>query len=434
MPADTDFVATLLGDKVSTAAASTSFPRHRWYSVKESFSSILVEAAIEHEGCGEGDLILDPFCGGGTVPVTAALRGLSALGIEVNPFLAFVSKAKLSRLSSGDFRRRAEEVVAGVTAGAPSALDGYSTFTKARNYERGLFNQKVLTAFEGGWKATDSLPRGVSGLMRLALIGSAMDRCNAVRDGKALRYRKSLFDADFDAESLLHSLDGRMTQIADDLAVDIPEKSRASIWTGDSRKRLSALGNRRFKLCVTSPPYLNSFDYSDVYRPELFLGGFVRSTTELKEVRLRTIRSHLQTSWKKPRATDFGPRFEACWSELRDRIETLWDRRIPVMVQAYFEDMKLVLEKLRHFAAPHASVWLVVSTSAYGGVEIPVDLILADIGCQAGWYLREVHVVRQLRSSGQHWKSQGASGSESRKLPPLRESVVIFDDEPRQSS
>ena len=32
-----------------------------------------------------------------------------------------------------------------------------------------------------------------------------------------------------------------------------------------------------FKLCVTSPPYLNSFDYTDIYRPELFLGGFVQS-------------------------------------------------------------------------------------------------------------------------------------------------------------
>ena len=29
-------------------------------------------------------------------------------------------------------------------------------------------------------------------------------------------------------------------------------------------------GTKQFKLCVTSPPYLNSFDYTDVYRPELF--------------------------------------------------------------------------------------------------------------------------------------------------------------------
>lgn len=431
MTSPTRSLAELLGEKASTAEASRSLPRHRWYSVKESFSPALVEAAIEHENCGPGDLILDPFCGGGTVPLAAALRGISALGIEVNPFLAFVSKAKLSRLRSSELSKRVPGVVARVKEGAHSALVGYSTFTKARNYERGLFNRAVLTAFEGGWRATDSLPVQVRSLMRLALIGSAMDQCNAVRDGKALRYRPSLFDANFDADSFAREFEVRVNQIADDLAVNIPARSRPAIWSGDSRRRLSVLGRRRFKLCVTSPPYLNSFDYSDVYRPELFLGKFVRSTGELRQLRLQTIRSHVQASWKKPRSADFGSRFEACWREINDRTEILWDRRIPLMVQAYFEDMRLVLRELRRFAAPGASVWMVVSTSAYGGVEVPVDLILADIGTQVGWYVREVYLVRHLRSSGQHWKSRGGSGSESRRLPPLRESLVVFDDRPR---
>jgi hypothetical protein len=356
---------------------------------------------------------------------------MSALGIEVNPFLAFVSKAKLSRLRGSELRKHVPGVVAGASEGAHSALVGYSTFTKARKYERGLFNRAVLTAFEGGWRVTDSLPAQVRSLMRLALIGSAMDQCNAVRDGKALRYRPTLFKANFDADSFARAFEVRVNQIAEDLAIDIPATSRPAIWTGDSRRKLSALGHRRFKLCVTSPPYLNSFDYSDVYRPELFLGKFVGSTAELRQLRLQTIRSHVQASWEKPSSADFGTRFEVCWREINDRTETLWDRRIPLMVQAYFEDMRLVLQQLRRFAAPGASVWLVVSTSAYGGVEVPVDLILADIGSQVGWHLRGVYVVRHLRSSGQYWKSRGDRGSESRRLPPLRESVVAFDDRPR---
>lgn len=63
------------------------------------------------------------------------------------------------------------------------------------------------------------------------------------------------------------------------------------------------------------------------------------------------------------------------------------------MVQAYFEDMEVILRGLRRRAAANASLWLVVSTSAYAGVEVPVDLILAEIGQRSGWFLREVGVA-----------------------------------------
>src|SRR6266581_2100858 len=70
-------------------------PRHRWYALKEAFSPALVKHAAAAAGCKKGDVLLDPFCGSGTVTLAAAELGLRASGIEVNPFLAFVSQAKL---------------------------------------------------------------------------------------------------------------------------------------------------------------------------------------------------------------------------------------------------------------------------------------------------------------------------------------------------
>lgn len=94
------------------------------------------------------------------------------------------------------------------------------------------------------------------------------------------------------------------------------------------------------------------------------------------------------------------------------------------MVQAYFEDMKGVLQQLYRQAARDAQVWLVVSTSAYGGVEIPVDLILANIGTQSGWFLREIGVIRQIRHSGHHLSRLPELRRPEAKL---RESVVVFE-------
>ena len=101
------------------------------------------------------------------------------------------------------------------------------------------------------------------------------------------------------------------------------------------------------------------------------------------------------------------------------------------MVQAYFEDMKCILQQLYRRAKSDAQVWLVVSTSAYGGVEIPVDLILANIGTQSGWFLREIGVIRQIRHSGHHWSRLP---EEERPTAKLRESVVVFEDVPQRQN
>ena len=193
------------------------------------------------------------------------------------------------------------------------------------------------------------------------------------------------------------------------------------------------MGSRRFKLCVTSPPYLNSFDYTDVYRPELFLGRFIKSMAALRELRLRTMRSHAQVKWEDPVEEEFGPNFSPVIQEIIDQKESLWNPRIPKMIRAYFEDMRLVLRQLKALAEDDASVWIVVSTSAYAGVEIPVDLIVADIACREGWYLREVSVMRYLRRVPvQQWKR--LEQRNPRRSPHLRESIVILDKRPRMGS
>lgn len=142
------------------------------------------------------------------------------------------------------------------------------------------------------------------------------------------------------------------------------------------------------------------------------------------------MRSHVQAKWEEPKRSSFGSLYKDSIEKVLERADDLWDDRIPLMIQAYFEDMEKILRLLYMNAKPNASLWLVVSTSAYVGVQIPVDLIIADIGERVGWYLREVHVLKYLRTSGQHWKKWA---KEDEQKPRLRESVVIFDAAPKRT-
>ena len=416
---------------LSNALGQDVLPRHRWYFVKEGFSPKLVEQAIATDNVRPGEVLLDPFSGSGTVPLTAALGGLKARGFEVNPFLRFLSATKLRQASPTALRVASSRILRAMERPSPSPLEGCSTFTKGNRWERRLFPLPVIRAFEAGRRALPTADPDVRALLRLALLGAAMDCCNAARDGKCLRYAKNWRNHQPRIRQFRERFESRTDIIGADLATTPLNAARASILLGDARRLVAKASKEKFRLCVTSPPYLNSFDYSDVYRPELFLGGFVRSNRSLMKIRLQTIRSHVQANWEPPKKEHFGTLYDNCIEEIRDYADTLWDPRLPTMIQAYFEDMEGVLRGLRQRAHTNASLWLVVSTSAYAGVEVPVDLILAEIGQRSGWFLREVGVLRYLRSSSQHVQHVE---EQERKSVPLRESVVILDASKRQSN
>jgi DNA modification methylase len=408
----------------SNALGSISLPRHRWYYIKEAFSPRIVDRALTDSNCTPADIIVDPFSGSGTVPLQASLHGFHGLGFEVNPFLSFVSRTKLCQVSPSDILGSIPHVIAGARIGQPSLLETYSTFSRSGGANKWLFNEDVLRGFEGGWQACENMDEPLRDTMRLALLGASMDSCNAARDGKCLRYKKNWQSTGFNKAYFISSFEEHIAEICQDMSAAPIKDNHSTVEYGDCRSTLATSNWGKFKLCITSPPYLNSFDYTDIYRPELFLGKFIRHPNELMDLRLKTLRSHIQASWSLPTETSFGCLYAEALDKIVAKKELLWNQKIPLMIQAYFEDMNNILKILRTHARVDASLWIVVSTSAYAGVEIPVDLIIADIGVKAGWSLREVGVLRHLRTSSHHWSKWGGPDDEQ---PHLRESVVIFD-------
>ncbi len=416
-------------DDVTNAIDTMFYPRHRWYFVKEGFSPLLVSKAITDSDCQKKDMVIDVFCGGGTTPLVATVGGYSAIGFEVNPFLAFVARTKLITCKGQVFYENHKRVLENAIKGAASNLINFSTFSENGKSQKWLFNEEVLSAFEGGWRGTIGMYAPVRDLIRLCLIGAAMDVCNAVKDGKCLRYKKNWKALKYGGADFITAFSSRVKIVKQDLDSNPLQPNENCIINADSRTlEKSALNEKPFKLCITSPPYLNSFDYSDIYRPELYLGKFLRSKLDLYNLRPKTIRSHVQIKRVESNDLELSPLLSQSIEAIKDTNRVLWHTSIPSMIQAYFEDMKIILENLEPLAAQEAQVWMAVSTSAYAGVEIPVDLIIAHIGTQCGWSLREIKVAGHLRRiAGQ--QRQDLTKSKT-KNPRLRESVIVFENNP----
>jgi hypothetical protein len=408
--------------KIASFEHSKNVPRHRWYYFKEGFSPLLVDKAININNIEENDLIIDIFSGSGTVPLVSSTANIDSVGFEVNPFMTFVAETKLSNVKSTTFDFYFDRVINGVKEGAISNLESYSTFCKNGKNEKWLFNKAVLRGFEGGWNITKEIPNEVKKLYRLALVSAAMMNSNAVKDGKCLRYKKNWKQLSFSRKSLLDKFEENCGIISDDLEnTQMPKV--ATILKGDVRKTLKETKIKKFKLCVTSPPYLNSFDYSDIYRPELFLCKYVKNNNNLGNLRLNTLRSHMQINWELPKKSKFGSIYQNCFDEISERKKLLWNNKIPIMIQAYFEDIEKLLVELGKKAKKGATLWLIVSTSAYAGVEIPVDLIIANIGTMNRWALEGIQTIRDMRNSTQNaQKYLDGIGTIKR----IRESLIIL--------
>src|SRR5258708_1240143 len=75
---------------------------HNFYRYPARFSPLFVREVIS-QCSSPGDVVLDPFMGGGTTIVEALSLGRKAVGVDINSLAHFVTLAKTTPLSEGDF-------------------------------------------------------------------------------------------------------------------------------------------------------------------------------------------------------------------------------------------------------------------------------------------------------------------------------------------
>lgn len=202
------------------------------------------------------------------------------------------------------------------------------------------------------------------------------------------------------------------------MSVTCPRLSgRATVIQGDARAELDrvGVGEDLYDGILTSPPYLNSFDYTDIYRPELLLLNAARNSSELRKLRFGTLRSHVQVAWKP--SAPLGIQLLQKTIAAIDRAGS-WCGRIPEMVNAYFVDLDHVIEQCGRKLKRGATVEFVVADSAYCGVVIPVDLILSEIFERQGFATKKITLFRKTLGNGNH---------QSRSSEQLKEVMVVAE-------
>ncbi|HEX8191573.1 MAG TPA: hypothetical protein VF552_01605 [Allosphingosinicella sp.] len=390
----------------STNAGADEVAFQGWRNFKEAFAPELIGQAVEETELALGRPIttcLDPFGGSGTTALACQFLDIRPLTIEVNPYLADLIEAKLATYDVEqliqDFKAVVESDFADVSKlsfpGAPS------TFVEPGKNGRYLFSKGVAGRLAFLRDRIAAVPNETSKRLMRVLLGSiALPVSNVVVSGKGRRYRRGWASRETAPERVDQLFIDAVVRAIYDVRRYERRKSRGyELLRGDARELTPQSGE--YDMAVFSPPYPNSFDYTDVYNVELWVCGYLTSATDNRALRLSTLRSHVQIA--RPFNTqELGSKTLKIVAEELGRVRNeLWNRHIPDMVSAYFSDMCAIIERLQGSLVPGGRAYMVVGDSRYAGVKVPVATILNELALERGFVVAAEEPFRSMRASPQ---------------------------------
>jgi DNA modification methylase len=406
-------------ESLGTNAGSESLPFQDWRRFKEAFAPELVERAVQESGILVNACI-DPFGGSGTTALACQFLGVRPITIEVNPFLADLIAAKLSAYLPSRLERELNflqrEAQTHRRRPGPLFKNAPATFLEPGINGRWIFDFEVATRIASILGAIKLLADGkYQRFFKVILGGILVDISNVITSGKGRRYRQKWSERPCDPDSVMD-----MFVFAARSAIDEVRKFSTarrfdhSVICGDARRILPKVS--ACDLAVLSPPYPNSFDYTDVYNLELWTLGYLSDGCSNRRLRKRTLSSHVQILRDFSVAPESSQRLNGILRKLRDARDDLWSPYIPEMVGAYFADMNGVLRELKRIIVRGGSVWIVAGDSQYLDCRIRTSEILADLALTAGWEVDRVERFRSMRFSAQ----QGGERALAENLLVLR--------------
>jgi SAM-dependent methyltransferase len=365
--------------------------RHGWLRLTPAYSVELVRDLLARE---PRKAVLDPFCGTGTTLLACAERGIDCDTLDVNPFLIWLARAK-SRAYSERARSAARRT------------------SQARDWVPPLFrierwwNEPTLAALSRAKRSLSdqkSLDRAARDLAELAfcrtLITSAevSFRHQSMSFKNADKSRNSATERREQAERVAGALETSFASLAQAIGATrlLPSTRRARL--GDSRDVEQSLGDRRYDLVLTSPPYCNRMSYIRELRPYMYWLGFLGSGAAAGELDWQAIGGTWGSATSQ--LAHWSPGRESVPASVEKRARKIEQKShiLSQYVRRYFCDVARHLDNLVGCLERGARVYYVVGNSTFYDVVVPVERIYAELLEERGFVRARVETLRKRTS------------------------------------
>ena len=391
----------------NVGAADLAF--QRWFRFKEAYSPRLVMDVIA-EMTGPVQRCIDPTGGSGTTGLVCSFLGIACETIEVNPFMADLIFAKTA---SYDTRALAADISMVLSARgdgvSPARYSNVpSTLIEPGEAGRWVYGKTVASQIGAFADAIDAADEAHRPFLRVMLGSVLKDVSNVIVSGKGRKYRRGWEQRIVRSSDVVDQMRaacfagfGDIVRFAGRL------RGQVDVHRGDARRLIPGLGEA--DCAIFSPPYPNSFDYTDIYNLELWMLGYLRSGEDNRALRMSTMHSHVQLNRPSRSADNRSPALTAALAAIDGVRGDLWHRDIPDMLRSYFADLEQMVVDLRLKVRTGGRISIVIGGSSYAGVAIDAPLIIAELGAALGLDLLAHRPLRSMRLSAQQGGQYGLS-------------------------
>ncbi|GAB3635371.1 site-specific DNA-methyltransferase [Hymenobacter arcticus] len=318
-------------------------------------------------------VVLDPFMGSGTTAIEGLLAGFSVLGTEIDPFARLVTEVSttpFTRDELADLRQQFTEIAAYWPA-AP--LD--ETLRPRLNNVDYWFSETSFQDLLRLKKAIYQVCEAPAALNFFRLVlGDIIRPCSLAERQTLKPYisKKHPKTPSAVGPTFQKSFESYYTALAE-FSQEVAGRPASFAWAGNDAVRFST--PRPADLAITSPPYLNSIDYTRCIKIE---SAWLDCADDaiIKQIKNGQIGDETRKAPTLPAAPAVQPYLDQLAAQ---------DPRRANIAAHYFDDMRHNLASTWAALRPGGSYHLIIGNSNLRGVEIPTHELVAQMGQDMGF-------------------------------------------------
>jgi hypothetical protein len=363
---------------------------HRWFNFIAGFSPEFVDHSL----------------------VTAAERGLYAVGYDPHPIFSRICNAKLVGTDAAHVIHKSQEIL----------LEGFkrpvltSVLSESQSaFLKKLFHLDILESLLGARELLRHCDLADNDLAFL-MLSRIVDSCSHSQTDGIYKAPTSMKRSQSPALACAEIADIMLEDIESLNGIDLRQCGRV---IPQSSRTMEQVASQSVSIIVTSPPYLNNFDYAEMTRMLLYFWGIatswgditdkvrhsliVNTTTALKGQRL------LQSAYRKNISRDVQCKLDELVVELKQRKRVKKGKKdYDLLIYPYFSQMTDVLREGFRVLRAGASIHVVVADAALYGVHISTPQILQSCMEEIGFRGLQCDLMRQR---GHRWILAKREGS-----------------------
>ncbi len=314
------------------------------------------------------DFVFDPFAGSGTTVLEAKILGRNSFYTEIDEVAKLLISTKATQLTQ-EQQKKATEFLDTISIPANNAKE---FIPQIKNLEH-WFSNEVVSALSNIRAHIDSIcDISLKNFLLVCLASIIKKVSNAdsisPKPYVSAKVKKQIYNANDEYRSTVKKYLEGMNLFSQ---LELP--STCELASGDA---LSFVLPRKIKLAITSPPYINAFDYARTMRLENIWLGLQNEESLLLKKRDYVGTEQVKATYQIPFDSQASKleSLKLLVSEIKEK-----DKKRAVVVEKFFYDMEKNIKSVSESLEENGVYVIVIGNSVIRGVNIESWKYLMEI-------------------------------------------------------